>query len=130
MQISKTASCKQHFKALLILPLPSLFIYEILVYIKSNLNDFTANSGYHTHNTRKKDDLYIVPCNTSLYKNNNSNIELRLLNHLPQNLKGIAAPHKFKKALKTYLLRHCFYSVEEFLLFGPNTKFNHLTHNS
>jgi hypothetical protein len=54
MQIPKTASCKQRFKSLLILPLPSLFIYETLFYIKSNLNDFTTNSGYHTHTTGKR----------------------------------------------------------------------------
>jgi hypothetical protein len=54
MQIPKTASCKQHFKSLHILRLPSLYIYEILVCIKSNLNDFNTNSGLHSHNTRKK----------------------------------------------------------------------------
>jgi hypothetical protein len=96
-----------------ILPLPSLFIYEILVYIKSNSNDFVINSGLHLHNTRKKDDLYIVPYKTSLCKYNFNNVGLRLLNHLPQYVKEILVQYKFENALKTYLLNHCFYSMED-----------------
>jgi hypothetical protein len=112
MQIPKNASCKQQFKSLLILPLPSLYIYEILVYIKSYWNDFITNSGLHSCNTRRIDDLYIVPCNMSLYKNNFNIVGLRLLNQLPQHVKKIPVLYNFKNALKTYLLNHCFYSIE------------------
>jgi hypothetical protein len=87
MQIPKTDRCKRYFKLLHILPLPCLYIYEVLVYIKLNLNAFVTNSGVHSHNTRKKDDLFIMPCNTSLCKNTFNNIGLRLLNHLPQYIK-------------------------------------------
>ncbi|PNF39304.1 hypothetical protein B7P43_G16557 [Cryptotermes secundus] len=121
MQIQKTTSCKQYFKLLHILPLPSLYIYEILVYMKSNLNVFITNSAVHSHNTRKKDNLFIVPCRTSLCKNNFNNIGLRLLNHLPQYIKDIPALYKFKKTLKTFLLEHCFYSIDEFFLFGDKS---------
>jgi hypothetical protein len=89
MQIPKNASFKQHFKSLHILPLPSMFIYKTLVYIKSDLNDFITNSGLHSHNTRRKDDLHIVPYKTSLCKYNFINVRPRLLNHLPQNVKEI-----------------------------------------
>jgi hypothetical protein len=95
----------------------SIYIYEVLVYMKSNLNIFVTNSGVHSHNTRKKDDLFIVPCNTSLRKNNFNNIGLRLLNHLPQYMKKIPALYKFKNTLKRFLLEHCFYNIDEFLLF-------------
>jgi hypothetical protein len=120
IQIPKTTSCKQYFKSLHILPLPCLYIYEILVYIKSNSNVFITNSGVHSHNTRRKEDLFIVPCNMSLCKNNFNNIGLRLLNHLPQYMKEIPALNKFKNTLKTFLLEHCFYSIDEFLLLGIN----------
>jgi hypothetical protein len=105
MQIPKTASYKQRFKSLHILPLPSLFIYEILVYIKSNLNDFITNSELHSHNTRKKDDLYIVPYKTSLCKYNFISVGLRLLNLLPQYVKEISVQYKFKNASKTLRLQ-------------------------
>jgi hypothetical protein len=128
MQIPKTASCKQHFKSLYILPLPALYIYKILVYIKSVLSNFKTNSVLHSHNTSRKDGLHIVPCNRSLYKNNFTNVELRLLNRLPQYIKVIPVLCKFKNSLKTNLLSHCFYSIEEFLSPGTNTSSNQLYH--
>jgi hypothetical protein len=122
IQIPKTTSCKQYFKSLHILLLPCLhiYIYEILAYIKSISNVFITNSGIHSHNTRRKEDLFIVPCNKSLCKNNFNNIGLWLLNHLPQYMKEIPALNKFKNNLKTCLLEYCFYSIDEFLLLGIN----------
>jgi hypothetical protein len=40
-----------------------------------------------------------------------------MLNQSPQYIKEIPVLYKFKKTLKTFLLEHCFYSIEEFLLF-------------
>jgi hypothetical protein len=122
MQTPKMISCKQYFKSLRILPLPCLYIYEVLVHIEANLNVFKTNSGIHAHKTRRKDYLFIVPCNTSLCKNNFNNAGYRRLNRLPQYIKEIPVLYKFKKTLKTFLLNHCFYSIEEFLLFGSKSK--------
>jgi hypothetical protein len=80
------------------------------VYIQINLNVYTTNSGIHSHNTRGKDDLFILPCNMSLCKINFSSIGIRMLNQLPQSIKEIPVLYKFKKTLRTYLLDHCFYS--------------------
>jgi hypothetical protein len=85
------------------------------------LNVFITNLGIHSHNTRRKDDLFIVPCNTSLYKNNFNNIGLRMLNQLPQYINEIPVLYKFKNTLKTFLLDHSFYSIDEFLLFGDKS---------
>jgi hypothetical protein len=57
-QVPKTTSCKQIFKSLCILPLPSLYIYKKLICIKSNSNNFTNNSGLHSYNTRIKHYLH------------------------------------------------------------------------
>ncbi|PNF22171.1 hypothetical protein B7P43_G05759 [Cryptotermes secundus] len=115
MQIQKTTSCKQYFNYLNILPLPCLYIYETLVYTKSNLKTLATNSEIHSYNTRGKDDLYIVSCNTSLCKDNFINTGLRMYNHLPYYIKEIPALYRFKKALKNFLFDHCFYSVDECL---------------
>jgi hypothetical protein len=114
MQIPRTTSCKQYFKYLHILPLPLsyIYIYEVLVYIKSNSNLFTTNSRVHSYNTRNKDDLFIVPCNTSLCLNNFNNIGLCMLNHLPHYFKEIIVLYKFKDALKRFLFDHSFYSID------------------
>jgi hypothetical protein len=103
VQIPKNISCKQYFKSLHILPLLSLYIYiyiyEIQVYIKTNLNEFTTNSEIHSLNTRRKNDLFILPYrkndlfilpyNMSLCKNNFNNIGIRMLNQLPLSFKEI-----------------------------------------
>jgi hypothetical protein len=65
-----------------------------------------------------KDDLFILPCNTSLCKNNFTNIGIRMLNQLPVSIKEIPVLYEFKRTLKAFLLDHCFYSIDEFLLFG------------
>jgi hypothetical protein len=126
VQIPNNISCKQYLKSLHILPVPSLYIYEILMYIKTNLNVYTTNSGIHSHNTRRKDDLFILQCITSLCKNNFNNIGIRMLNELTQSIKEIPVLYKFKKALKTYLIYNCFYSIDEFLLFGVYPSSNHM----
>jgi hypothetical protein len=79
----------------------------------------------HSYNTRRKDDLFIVPCNMSLCKNNFNNIGIRMLNQLPQGIKEIPVVYEFKKTLRTFLLDHCFYSIDEFLLFGAYPSPNH-----
>jgi hypothetical protein len=88
---------KQYFKSLHRLPVPSLYIYEFLVYMKTNLNEFTTNSEIQSHNTRTKDDLFILPCTTSLCKNNFNNIGIYMLNQLPLIIKEIPALYKFKR---------------------------------
>jgi hypothetical protein len=59
---------------------------------------------------------------------NFTNVGFRLLNYLPQRIKSINVLCKFKNALKTYLLSHCFYSIAEFLSPGTNTTSNQLYH--
>jgi hypothetical protein len=41
-----------------------------------------------------------------------------MLNQLPQYIKEIPVLDKFKRTLKTYLLDHCFYSIDDFFVFG------------
>lgn len=102
-----------------------IYIYEVLVYIKANLSAYSINSEIHSYNTRRKDNLYTVPCNTSLCKNNFSNIGCRMSDQLPQYIKEIPVLHKFKKTLKTFLLDHCFYRVEDFFVVGDKSNHNY-----
>jgi hypothetical protein len=77
-----------------------------------------TNSEIHSHNTRGKNDLFILPYNTSLCKNNFNNIGIRKLNQLPLSIIEIPVLYKFKRTLKAFLLHQCFYSIGEFLFFG------------
>jgi hypothetical protein len=125
--VPKTTSCKQIFKSLHILPLPSLYIYERLIYIKSNLNNFATNLGLHSYNTRIKDDLHIVPCNTSLCKNNSNNVGLWMLNHLPRYIKEISVLHKFKIALTHTYIHTCIHTLHYITLHYMDLKLIKMT---
>jgi hypothetical protein len=81
------------------------------VYINTNLNEFTTISEIHSHNRRRKDYLFILPCNTSLCKNNFNNIGIHMLNQLPLSIKELPVLYKFKRTLKSFLLYHCFYTI-------------------
>jgi hypothetical protein len=48
-----------------------------------------------------------------------------MFNQLPQYIEEIPVLYKFKNTLKTFLIDHCFYRVEDFLVFGDKSNYNH-----
>ena len=114
MQVPRITSCREYFKRLQILPLPCIYIYEILLFIKSNISNFTTNSDIHSYNTRNRNELSLQPINSTLCRNNFINTGLRIYNHLPKHLKEISALCKFKTAIFRFLTEFCFYSIDEY----------------
>ena len=114
MQVPKRTSCRQLFKDLGILPLPCMYLYETMVYIKTNLHTFSTNSEIHAYNTRIKENLSVTRCKTSLCTNNLYHMGTRMYNFLPHNLKEISALSIFKKALFRFLIDNSFYSINEY----------------
>lgn len=113
-KVNQMTSCRSLFKILHVLPLPSIYISETLKYVKSNLHCYRTNAQVHTYNTRKKNDLSIIPHSTSLYNGSFIYTGLRMYNILPSNLKELPA-QKFKQEISKILHLHCFYSVNEYL---------------
>ena len=60
-------------------------------------------------------DIHIQTYSTDLYKRSVINMGTKLCNKLPGCIKGIDSYKTFKKELKSLLLLHSFYSVEEFI---------------
>ena len=52
-------SCKQKFKELGILTVTSLYVLEVLCYMRKYCRSISENSTIHNHNTRRKIDLHI-----------------------------------------------------------------------
>lgn len=50
----QSTHCKPLFRKLYLLPLPCLYIYNLLVYGYENHNSFLKNSDCHAHNTRNQ----------------------------------------------------------------------------
>jgi len=69
--MSKTnqrTSCRNLFRTLGILPLPSVYISEMVCWIKYYRGKLEFNSDVHDHNTRHKTGLHPLTCRTNLTK--------------------------------------------------------------
>jgi hypothetical protein len=77
------------FKELKTLTVISLYMLEVLSYMKKYRGSITENSVIHEHNTRRKTDLHIQSCRTSLFQKSVINIVIKLFNHLPSELKQL-----------------------------------------
>ena len=66
--VGRDTSCRQLFKDCKILTITSLYILEVLCFIKKYKLAIQKNEQVHDHNTRRSKYLHIKPCNTNLYK--------------------------------------------------------------
>jgi len=112
--VSSRTSSRQLFKELNILTLVSLYIMEVICYIRKHHQFVDINSNNHVHNTRRKMDIHIQSYNIDLDNRSVIYIGTKLYNKLPGYIKEIDSYKTFKKELKSLLL-HSFYSVEEFV---------------
>jgi len=62
----KRDSCRQLYKQLQILPLPSLYILSLLVFVHKNSSLFLSNSEIHDRNTRYNHNLYLPSTNLTM----------------------------------------------------------------
>lgn len=113
--VRRKAPCKTLFQSFGIWTLPSLYIYEMLLYYNFNYDSIQVGSDVHNYNTRSRDQHRQVPHRLQLSASLPQNIGPKLYNKLPQNIKLEKQPSKFKKLLSNYLLQKAFYSVGEFL---------------
>ena len=111
--INSRTSCREIFKELNILTLPSLYILEVTCW--KYCKYLELNRFIHNHNTRRQKDIHIKSCKTEMYKKSVINMGTKIYNNLPGFIKEIEKYKAFKRELQKFLLFHTFYSVEEFL---------------
>jgi hypothetical protein len=115
MNSRKNASCWQLFKTLNILPLPSQYIFLILLFVTKNKDQFVSNSQVHQINTRQTPNLYVPTANMAIYQKGVYYSGIKIYDHLPMAIKNLSDDkNKFRLALKRYLLLNSFYNVEEY----------------
>lgn len=113
-------SCKPLFKALNIMPLPCIYIFCVLIFVKKNMNSidsFQRNHQFHNYNTRQHNNLHVAASRTNLCKSGVFHSGIALFNALPLHIKRIAIFNNFKNTLRTFLLSNLFYSVNDYLHF-------------
>ena len=111
-------SCKPLFFELGILPLPCLFIYESVVFVKNDLLNggviFSCNTDIYNYNTRHKNHIHQVSVSTAHYKKSTYNSCTLLYNTLPDDIKQLKSIHKFKCQVRSFLLHNCFYTIKDY----------------
>jgi len=116
-KVGRHISCRNLFKDLNMLPLPCLYISEVVYRVKSNWEQVKQNEEIHNHYTRQKSDFHTQFCRTTLYKSSCENAGIKLFNKLPNTIKRIERPQEFKRRLQNFLMQHVFYSVDEYMSF-------------
>ena len=107
-------SCRQLFKQLQILSLPSQYIFSLLVFVNKNIGLFQSNSEIHNLNTRFNHNLHLPSTNLTLVQKAVLYSGSKIYNHLPSNIKVLSNYTKlFKSTLKSYLTEHTVYSLQE-----------------
>jgi hypothetical protein len=115
MIIGNRISCHELFKKLNVLPLYSLYILSLLLFVVKNIEKFSMNSDVHTTNTQYRADLHPPWINLTIYQKGVYYSGIKIFSHLSQNIKNISwNVKKFKLALKRFLLMGSFYSLDEY----------------
>ena len=109
-------SCRNLFKKLNILPVPSQYILSLMLFVIENQQDFLTSAYVHGFDTRNKNQLHLPSLSLSCVQKGVLYSGSKLFNNLPSNIMDYKGDRKkFKKEHKKYLTVHSFYSVTEFL---------------
>jgi hypothetical protein len=108
-------SCRDLYKKLQILPLPSQYIFSLVVFVNKNRSCFISNCEIHDINKHHNHNLHSPSTNLSLVQKGVLFSGSKIYNHLTLNIKMLSKDATyFKSTLRTYLTEHVFYSLDEF----------------
>lgn len=113
--VDSTHSCRNLFRSFKILPLPCVYIRELLTYVFERVGSLRTRENIHYYNTRARADLLVPFRRLKITADAPSCLGLRLYNLLPDRYKTADKMSIFRSWLKTLLLEMCCYSVEEYV---------------
>ena len=113
-------SCRLLFRELGILTAPSLYILNCVLHVKEHFDQFN-NRNNTSHNLRDTHNLNIPVHTLAIVAKGPKLMSVKLYNKLPTHIKKINVIHLFKREVKSLLLKHSFYSVQEYFGFNLDT---------
>ncbi len=118
-RVPRLTPCREIFKKLNILTVPSIYIFESVYYAKSqNL----INSHNHQHLTRNRHINSSVSHRLKLTETSPEYYGQKFYHTLPEELKSINNLQRFKNSLQKYLVDKCYYELPN-LVSKPNPRF-------
>lgn len=110
LRIPRLESCQPHFIRLNILTLPCLYIYETVMFVKNNINQFsTINSA------RRCNKIYSQSFKTALLTKSFFGTAPKIYNKLPKDIAKLEGILELKKSFFRFLVRKAYYSLTEYL---------------
>jgi len=106
--------CKPLFKKWKILTLPSLYILNVVRWIKNNEDSFTKNNEVHEYLTRNKENIHLRFQRLTVAQNSPEYMGAKIFNSLPQRIQQIQKKKILREELLNYLLERPYYNLEEF----------------
>jgi hypothetical protein len=108
-------SCRKLFINLEILPLPSQYIFSLLMFMIRNRSQFLVNSEIHHLNTRQHANFHQSSVNVVKYQKGVYYLGVKVFNVFPSDMKTeFNNPNKFKVVLQKFLCEKSFYSLDEY----------------
>lgn len=112
--IPSYVSCRTRFRGLGLLTLPSLYIYEICVYVKQCPQSFKKACEVYPRNRRNPDRLvHEEKPKTRLYDKSFLTMCIKIYNRISDDIRQ-SNIRLFKTKLYRWLMEHEFYSIQEF----------------
>jgi hypothetical protein len=110
------SSCREAFKKLDMLIVPSMYIYAMVMFVVRNPDVYQTNYILHGINTRQRNKLHIPFVKLSAIQKGVLYSSIRVFNALPSNIVDLQSnTSRFRNDLRRYLITNAFYSVDEFL---------------
>lgn len=106
--------CRNAFRRLRLLTLPSIYIFECLRYVRNNISLFSHRSEVHDHTTRTAGELFVPFHRLSATKSGVSYYAPHFYNCLPDEIKSLPSK-QFEARVLEFLKRGAYYSYDEYL---------------
>lgn len=108
-RLKRRDSCKPYFNKLSILTLPSLYILEISLFVKNNLNLFNT---YRSERYKYKVSAFSRA--TTLFDKSVYGMATRIFNNIPKEIRETDDVDLFKHKLNKLLVAKTYYSIDDF----------------
>ena len=108
--------CRAVFRDSGVLTVPSLYILENLLYVKKNLHMYVTHGDVHGYETRNRGELVPGYWRLRRCQSGIGYWAIKFFNVLPLDIKSLPVT-KFKTEMRKLLIRHTFYSFDEYLKF-------------
>lgn len=109
-------SLRNVFKENKYLTLTNIYIFELCVFVKQNMDYFMTKTEFRSrYDVRDlyKFDLCVKQVKNNIYKKGAFNTGIKVYNHLPLDIKSLDV-RKFKSKLKDWLFKNVFYDLKEY----------------